>query len=96
MSKRSRAWIIGVSLCLIAPSALFSLLGPSPLTLLLVCTISGVGIFLSTTLEKEALEEKNIDLSQGSKTGNALAKALGIIMLLVIVFPILLSMLGVL
>ncbi len=50
----------------------------------------------STNLQKDALKEKKIDVSQGSKTGNALAKGLGVVMLLVIVLPILLRVFGVL
>ncbi len=50
----------------------------------------------SIKLETSALKEKKIDVSQGSKTGNALAKWLGIVMLLVIVLPILLRVFEVL
>jgi len=67
---------------------------PNPLTLLFVCTISGAAMIYSIKLEASALKEKKIDVSQGSKTGNALAKWLGIIMLLVIVLPILLRVFG--
>ena len=96
MNKHSLSWIIGISFCIIAPVALFSLFGPNPLTLLLVCTVSGAAMLYSTNLQKDALKEKKIDVSQGSKTGNALAKGLGVVMLLVIVLPILLRVFGIL
>ena len=57
---------------------MFSVFGPNPLTLLFVCTISGAAMIYSIKLEASALKEKKIDVSQGSKTGNALAKWLGI------------------
>ena len=96
MDKHYLSWIIGISLCIIAPAVMFSVFGPNPLTLLFVCTISGAAMIYSIKLEASALKEKKIDVSQGSKTGNALAKWLGIIMLLVIVLPILLRVFGVL
>jgi len=85
MSKRTKVWVLAASFFIIIPAILLVLFGFNIINLVVVVSVIGLGIPITTERENALIADGTIKLENGgSKTGNFLAKLLVILIVVVI------------